>query len=757
MNRFWRLLPAIAGSLLLLACAGEMAYREGLSLLDQGKVDAGLATLAKALDEAPTNAKFRQTLLAKRSGYVDQWLGEAKSARLAGKLPDSEALYRKVLSVDRENPRAQEGLEDIKRDKRHGEQLELAKASMKNGMVEQAGLIVRGILSENAENVGARELKREIDEMQARVQAVEPSLRSTYSKPVNLEFRDANVRMVFESLARTTGINFILDKDVRPDLRATVYLRNASIEDAIDLILKTSQLHRSVLNENTVLVYPNTPEKLKEYQDLVVKGFYLRNADVKVVLNSLKTLLKAKDLVVDEKLNLIVIRDTPEAVRLAEKLVALHDLSDPEVMLEVEVLEVQRSRLTNLGIQWPTQFTLTPLAATGSTVLTAGSLSDLNGSRIGVAMPATVINLRRDLGDVNVMANPRIRARNREKAKVMIGDRLPVFTSTTTATGIVSDSVQYLDVGLKLDVEPDIHLQDEVVIKVALEVSSLIKEIRSPSGTLSYQIGTRNASTSLKLKDGETQILAGLINDQDRRTAAGIPGLVDMPVLGRLFGSQTDSRDKTEIVLSITPRIISNLRRPDAQAGEFWSGTEQSLRVKPLALPPLNQTERGSSVAASASAPTGALARSARSSEAAKSVGLAWKGPAQVKAGESFQVELMVETDGTVRSLPFQLGFDPTAIQVLEVAEGGFFKQDNGQTTFSSSIDAAAGKVFVSVTRSDVEGAVGTGSVVKLTLRSLNAAKLPSELKVLSAAPIAQSSKPPSVGMPAPFVINAGQ
>lgn len=753
MIRLWRLLPAIAGSLLLLACAGEMAYRDGLGLLEQGKVEAGLASLTKAVDAAPSNAKFRQALLARRSGYVDQWLAEAKSARLAGKPTDAEALYRKVLSVDRENPRAQEGLDDLKRDKRHGEQLELARTSLKNGVVEQAGLVVRGILAENAEHVGARELKREIDEMQARAQAVEPSLRSTYSKPVNLEFRDANVRMVFESLARTTGINFILDKDVRPDLRATVYLKNASIEDAIDLILKTSQLHRSVLNENTVLVYPNTPEKLKEYQDLIVKGFYLRNADVKVVLNSLKTLLKAKDLVVDEKLNLIVIRDTPEAVRLAEKLVALHDLSDPEVMLELEVMEVQRSRLTNLGIQWPTQFTLTPLAP-----VTVDSLRDLNGSRIGVAMPATVVNLRRELGDVNVMANPRIRARNREKAKVMIGDRLPVFTSTTTATGIVSDSVQYLDVGLKLDVEPDIHLQDEVVIKVALEVSSLVKEIRSPSGTLAYQIGTRNASTSLKLKDGETQILAGLINDQDRRTAAGIPGLVDMPVLGRLFGSQTDSRDKTELVLSITPRIISNLRRPDAQAGEFWSGTEQSLRSKPLALPPLNQSARASGVANPGGGAQGGgnSARPARS-EAAKSVALSWKGPSQVKLGESFQLELMVETDGTVRSLPFQLGFDPAAVQVLGVAEGGFFKRDNGQTTFSSSIDAASGKVFVSVTRSDVEGAVGAGGVVNLTLRALSAAKLPSEFKVLSAAPIAQGATPPSVAMPAPFVVNAGQ
>ena len=156
-------------------------------------------------------------------------------------------------------------------------------------------------------------------------------------------------------ISRVSGLNFFFDKDVRADLRATILARNTSIEDAVKILLATNQLERKVLNENSILIYPNTPQKLKEYQSLTIRTFYLVNADVKAVSNTLKTILKTRDLVIDERLGLIVMRDTPEAIRLAERLIALQDMGDAEVMLEVEVLEVARSRLLELGIRWPSQ------------------------------------------------------------------------------------------------------------------------------------------------------------------------------------------------------------------------------------------------------------------------------------------------------------------------------------------------------------------------------------------------------------------
>jgi len=186
-----------------------------------------------------------------------------------------------------------------------------------------------------------------------------------------------------------------------------------------------------------------------------------------------------------------------------------------------------------------------------------------------------VLNLHQGDGTTNVLANPRIRVKNKEKAKVHIGDRVPITTVTAAATGsFVGESVTYLDVGLKLEVEPVIHISDEVSMKVSLEVSNIVKEVQTKAGGLNFQVGTRNAATVLRLKDGETQILAGLINDEDRRSAVRVPGVGELPVLGRLLSSQRDSSVKTEIVLLITPRLVRAMDRPSNSVMEFAAGTD---------------------------------------------------------------------------------------------------------------------------------------------------------------------------------------
>jgi general secretion pathway protein D len=167
--------------------------------------------------------------------------------------------------------------------------------------------------------------------------------------------------------------------------------------------------------------------------------------------------------------------------------------------------------------------------------------------------------------------------KNREKARIHIGDKVPVITTTAGATGFVSETVNYLDVGLKLEVEPQVFLEDDVGIKVGLEVSNIAQQIRSASGTVAYQVGTRNAATSLRLKDGETQVLAGLINSEDRRSADKVPGLAELPLLGRLFTNKDDTVNKTEIVLLITPHVLRNVERPGARLEEFNSGTEAEV------------------------------------------------------------------------------------------------------------------------------------------------------------------------------------
>lgn len=742
----------------LSGCASERLNQDGLKLISEGQYEEGVAKLEQAAKSDPSNLHYRATFLNKRDEAVNSLLVSADQERFAEHLEAAEKLYQRVLTISPGNVRAEVGLEELVKDRRRQVLIEEARALYDKPDIEGALVKLRQVAIEDPANPRVLALRREIEEKQAKEVSVTPTLKSLYKKPVSLEFRDANLKMVFDVLSRTSGINFIFDKAVRSDLTTTIFVKRASLEDVVDLLLTTNQLEKKVLNSTSILIYPNAPDKVREYQDLVVKSFYLENADVKQTMNLVKTLLKSRDIFVDEKLNLMIMRDTPDAIRLAEKLVAMHDLAEPEVMLEVEVLEVTRTRLLDLGIKYPEQLTLAPLASAG-TAVTLNDLKTINSSRIGAGITNMSINAKKDDTDINLLANPRIRTRNREKAKIMIGDRVPVITTTSTSTGFVSDSVQYVDVGLKLEVEPNIYLKDDVAIKVSMEVSSIVNQVTSKNGTQAYQIGSRNASTVLRLKDGETQVLAGLINDADRATANKIPGMGDLPVLGRLFSTHRDDKQKTEIVLSITPHLIRRLERPSAIASEFWSGSEMNLRASPLTLRQSTSSEADEGKQLTQKADGNASADIDQSQKKAMEpptkVDLSWAGPEEVKRGESFQLVLKVKADGGVRSLPFQVAYDPAILKVADVAEGDFFRQGNGQTSFANNVDVAGGKIFVGVTRSGTTGAAGEQTLSTITFQAL--ADTPkTEVRLLSATPVGVGNKVLGTELPDPYAVMIG-
>ena len=553
----------LAAALLLTACApGREFVRNGKQMIEQGRVEEGLSQIDKGLALEPGNAEYRMLAIRQRETQMGTLLTRADALRSEGKFDDAASAYRRAIGLDPANSRARSGLE----------QTELARREQARSAQRAASAPPANALADAAPAL------------------LKPSLR----KPVTLDFRDANLKSVFDALSRTTGINFVFDRDVRPDIKVTLSIANISIEDVIGILAVTNQLERKTLNDNTVLIYPNTVAKQKDYLELAVKTFYLVNADAKTVFASLKTVLKTKDLYADERLNSLTMRDTPDAIRLAGKLIAAQDLAEPEVLLDVEVLEVKRSRLSEIGIDPPGKFTVLNIVpnpatvvstATGTTTtvnntvtttqLTLDRLRGLTGASIGIDSPS--VNLRAENGDTNILANPRIRVKNRDKARILIGDRVPVITTTTTANVGTSESVSYLEVGLKLDVEPTVFLDNEVGVKVNLEVSNIVREVRSRSGGLTYQIGTRLATTNLRLKDGETQALAGLISDEDRSATTGVPWLNQLPVLGRLFSTERSDRSKTEIVLLITPRVVRNLALEAVAPAEYSGGTEAGV------------------------------------------------------------------------------------------------------------------------------------------------------------------------------------
>jgi general secretion pathway protein D len=409
--------------------------------------------------------------------------------------------------------------------------------------------------------------------------------------------------------------------------------------------------------------------------------------------------------------------------------------------------------------------------------VTVDDLRNLNGAGI-LTSPALGIgfSLHSGHGDINVLASPRIRAKNREKAKIMIGDRVPVITNAITpvASGspVVTGSVQYLDVGLKLEVEPDINPDNLVAIKVNLEVSSIAKEVpNTQSGTLAYQIGTRNASTVLRLHDGETQVLAGLISDADRKSSIEVPYLGRVPVLGRLFSSQKDDISKSEIVLSITPRIVRANKTRDARELEYWSGTETTLRNAPLLLKPVGSvsvSSNGSSATPAVEATVrpappppgtpvssvsrarlpvvaGALRRNPPPPGTAPAVAPAtptpaegespvtevppaveplsfgWQGPRQAKVGDKVSLAISSTSGIGVRSLGLLLSYDPAVLKAVDVAEGNLLKQVDGSASFTKTIDQDSGQIVVDL--ASQAGAGGSkGTVATVTFEVVGAA-----------------------------------
>jgi len=578
---------------LLAGCATALdpTLQESRDHVAAGRSEQALILLERASRENPERLDYRAEYVRVRDLVAAQWLAQAETLRQSGQPEAAAVLYRRVQKYDADNVRARTGLQQLEADARHRAVVAVAEKLVKDERYLEAQDELRPVLVENPQQRDARRLQRLIDERTAKPAIITPRLKLA-GAPISLELRDVPLRAVFDTISRSTGVSFVLDRDVRADTRTTVVLRNAQPEELIRLVLATNQLEQKVVNDSTLLVYPNTPAKQREYQELVVKSFYIANADVRQTANMVRALVKTRDLFVDEKLNLLVVKDTPAAVRLAERLIAAHDLAEPEVMLEVEVLEVGSSRLLELGIRFPDSLALSLVGAAG----TAGTITLtewLNRSsdlvQLSFTNPLFLFQLRQQDGATSVLANPRIRVKNKEKARIHIGDRVPVITTTAAATGgFVSESVNYLDVGLKLEVEPLVYLEDEVGIKVALEVSNIAREIRTVgSNTLTYQIGTRNAATMLRLRDGETQILAGLISDEDRKTADKVPGVGDLPYLGRLFSSTRDNKVKTEIVLLITPRLVRTLVRPEARATEFAAGTEVSTGTPGGALPPI--------------------------------------------------------------------------------------------------------------------------------------------------------------------------
>jgi len=461
---------------------------KGDELLVNGDLEQTIERLNQAMKEKPQAHEYRRLWARIVETHVGQKVLDGQTAFLENKLDLAEKSFREALRYHPENMQAQAGIARVQNGRRNSILLDDAQAAFNRNEFEVAKSLVRSVLAREPHLREAKLMLSSIETKMGEARTADnPQIAALFRRPVSVAFRDAPLRSIFDALSIQGGLNFAFDRDVNLTQTGTLAVADIRLSDALDTLLASNRLAKKVLNGNTLLIYPATPAKHRDYQETIVKSFFLTHANAKETVALIRSMAKIRDVHLDERLNMVTVRDIPEAVALAEKLVNMSDRAEAEVMLQVEIIEVSGNKLQDLGLIMPTQFGVMSQSVTlgegeserrSDLPLTLRELRQTNQGRISVT-PNPSLNLLKSDGDLNVLANPRIRVKNKEKAKIHIGDKLPVITSNVTSTGVTSESVNYLDVGLKFDVEPLVRLDGDVDMKFTLEVSNIAGTIET--------------------------------------------------------------------------------------------------------------------------------------------------------------------------------------------------------------------------------------------------------------------------------------
>ena len=408
--------------------------------------------------------------------------------------------------------------------------------------------------------------------------------------PASLMFREAGSRDVFTTIARFAGISLAFDPTFR-DTPVTVDLRNASLDNALTTVAGATRAFFRVTAPRTVMIIPDTPAKRREFEEEVVRTFFLSNADLKETMDLLRLVLDARRISPTTANNALTIKDTPERIAAAARVITAIDKARPELIIDVELLEVDRTRLQEYGLQLasPGSPGINGSATVGSAAsLTLQSIRNLSQSDVLLAnLPGLYYRLLKTDANTRTLANPQLRTSEGTSAQARFGERVPVPVTTFApiATGGTPQqpitSYNYENIGVNIDITPRTHHDDDVTLALKIAVTSI-------SGTGFGGLptfGNREINTVIRLRDGETNMLAGLIRDDERQSLNGIPGLSDLPVVGRLFGHTQKTTEQTDIILTLTPHIIRVLDLTEADLRPFRVGRESAAPLMEVPLP----------------------------------------------------------------------------------------------------------------------------------------------------------------------------
>src|SRR5229473_1861147 len=583
-------------------------------------------------------------------------------------------------------------------------------------------------------------LERRVKEAQGPVE-----LAPISNIPITVKLTEDS-KVIYQTIGQLAGINVLFDPDYT-SRRIKVELNGVTLEDALEITALESKTFWRPVTVNTIFVAQDNPAKRKELEQSVLKTFYLTNlsapTELQDVVNAIRAVLDVQRVQQLLSQNALVVRGTPDQIALAEKLVEDLDKARPEVIIDIAVMQVSKDRSRTLGFNPPTSATVTlqsninnttapttnpttgvTTPGTGSTGgLNLNTLGNLNATDFQVTIPSA--NLSAVMGDTDtkLIQNPQIRALDGQKASLKIGDRVPVATGSfqpgiggVGINPLVNTQFQYLDVGVNIDITPHVHAAREVTLKVSMDISSVTGQ--SNIGGISQPIiGQRKIEHEIRLKEGEVNILGGILENQDIRSLNGIPGLAQIPILKYLFAQSNVEHKENEIVFALIPHIIRARDVTDLNEKALEVGTASAIGLRRASQTPPVVPGSDSSAPAAAAQPPVAQAPAQVPPPAAGAASFAFDPVSATQpVGSTFAVNVLLRGAQNVYSVPLQVSYDPKVLQVVNVSNGGLLSQDGQVVGIVHRDDDSTGTLQISATRPPgANGISGQGAVVTLT------------------------------------------
>src|SRR5467141_2494815 len=715
MRRCGSLLLCVGFGLLAAGCPkGQPDYNQGKKAETIQDYDAAFAYYQKAAKADPYNANYKIKLNRVRFEASELHVKRGVELRKQGDLQGAAGEFQRAQGIDPASPVADQ---------------ELRKT-------------VEMIAEKNRAADAAAEPPADPNE--AVLAASPPEIKPLSRAPINLKMPNQEAKIIFDTIGKLAGLTVIYDPDF-PARRISVELNNVTLEQALEIVSLESKAFWKPVTENIILVIPDQPQKRRDYEEQVVKTIYLSNTfqpqDITEIMTGLRQLLDLKRIQQLNSQNAIIVRDTPDKLLLAEKIIRDIDKAKPEVVVQVEVLEARTDRLRDLGILPGQTATIainpnnstTSSSTTTTAATTLNQLRHLKATDYVVTLPSLTANAVLSDTSTKIIQNPEVRSVDGQTAKLRIGDRIPIATgSFSSGLGIaagaagginplVNTQFTYLDVGVNIDLTPRVQPNRDVSLKLKVEVSAHTNDV-SIGGITQPVISQRVIEHDIRLKEGEVSILGGLVQRSDSKTLEGWPGLARLPLLRYLFSHDKTNHQEDEVLIVLTPRIVRIPEWTKANLRPLYSGSETNVQVKresetrAPAQPPASNQNMGAGTPA-----PGSTTPAAGAAQGAPTAKIRFEPQSlSLKAGQTATIGVVVENVNDLFSIPLLLQYNPAVISIEEVQHGGFLSGGTQEIAIVQQVFKDKGQAIISATRQpNTPGVSGSGTLIGIVVKGL--------------------------------------